>query len=162
MDFLEAVNRFLNYLRLAKGVSEHTLRGYRADLTSFEAAIARSEGAALPLGAVEKRTVRRYLAHLNETGVSVRTVLRHLSALRSLFRYAMREKLCSENPLEEIDSPKKDKRLPISITYDQVELLFAQPDVADRRLDEGAPAALADRFAFFDPRASRLRFAMGD
>ncbi len=36
------------------------------------------------------------------------------------------------------------------------------PDVADRGLDEGAPAALADRFVFLDPRASRLRFAMGD
>ena len=37
-----------------------------------------------------------------------------------------------------------------------------QPDVADLGLNDGAPAALADRFAFFDPRASRLHFAMGD
>lgn len=37
-----------------------------------------------------------------------------------------------------------------------------QPDLGELSLDEGAPAAIADRFAFLDPRASRLHFAMGD
>jgi integrase/recombinase XerC len=55
-------------------------------------------------------------------------MLRRLSALRSFYKYAMREKLVSENPLEEIDSPKKEKKLPVSITYAQVLQLFQQPD----------------------------------
>ena len=37
-----------------------------------------------------------------------------------------------------------------------------QPDLGELSLDDGAPAALADRFAFLEPRASRLHFAMGD
>lgn len=130
MDFLEASDRFLKYLCLAKGVSEHTLRGYRIDLESF-ADMTREGENPLTLDAVSKRSVRRYLAHLNETGASTRTVLRRLSALRSFFRYAIREKFCTENPLEEIESPKKEKRLPVSIAYVEVEHLFSQPDIAE-------------------------------
>jgi integrase/recombinase XerC len=57
--------------------------------------------------------------------------MRRLSALRSFFKFAMREKIASENPLEEIESPKKEKKLPVSITYGQIEILFSQPDTSD-------------------------------
>lgn len=122
MDLFKAVEQFLSHLNLAKGVSEHTLRGYRLDLTSFLHFAATEE--------ITKRVVRRYLAHLYDRKASSRTVLRRLSALRSFYRHAMREKWVQENPLEEIDSPKKEKRLPVSITYDQVQHLFNQPDIA--------------------------------
>lgn len=124
MDFCAAVERFLSYLGTAKGVSEHTIRGYRLDLTAFAHFVQE------PLEAVTKRGIRRYLADLHEKKASTRTILRRLSALRSFYKYAIREKLVSENPLEEIESPKKEKRLPISITYPQVEHLFNQPDLA--------------------------------
>lgn len=122
LDFKEAVKRFLSYLKLSKGVSDHTLRAYRIDLEAL-ALFAKEES-------VSKRIIRRYLAHLHENQKSVRTVLRRLSALRSFFKFAMREKLVQENPLEEIDSPKKEKRLPISVTYEEVEILFSQPDTS--------------------------------
>jgi integrase/recombinase XerC len=127
MDFCAAVDAFLSHLNLAKGVSEHTLRGYRTDLYSFFS----FTGEKLQVGEVNKRTIRRYLAHLHETGASTKTILRRLSALRSFYRYALREKITSENPLDEIDSPKKEKKLPVSISYEQVELLFNQPDTSN-------------------------------
>jgi len=122
MDLFKAVEQFLSHLNLAKGSSVHTIRGYRLDLTSFLTFAADEP--------ITKRSVRRYLAHLYEKKVSTRTVLRRLSALRSFYRHAMREKWVSENPLEEIDSPKKDQKLPISITYDQVQHLLSQPDTS--------------------------------
>lgn len=127
MDFSEATGRFLHYLRVAKGVSEHTLRAYGIDLSSF-LEFAHQEVKPLELGQISKRLIRRYLAHLHEKKMSSRTILRRLSALRSFYKYAMREKLASENPLEEIEGPKKEKNLPVSITYDQVQHLFKQPD----------------------------------
>lgn len=123
MDYFKAVDQFLAHLNLAKDVSAHTIRGYRHDLTSFL-----NFAGAEP---ITKRTVRRFLAALYEKKASTRTVLRRLSALRSFYRYAIREKWVEENPLEEIDSPKKEKRLPVSITYEQVQHLFNQPDIAD-------------------------------
>lgn len=127
MDFSAVVEAFLHHLRIAKRVSEHTVRGYGIDFRSF-ADFGKEEAKSFP--AISKRLIRRYLAHLYEKKASTRTVLRRLSALRSLYKYAMREKIVLENPLEEIDSPKKEKRLPISISYDQVQHLFAQPDVS--------------------------------
>ena len=128
MEFSEAVMKFLNYLDLSKGSSEHTLRGYSIDLHEFNAFA--QENNLLPLEAVTKRVIRSYLAHLHEEKASIRTILRRLSALRSFFKFAMREKIALENPLEEIDSPKKDKKLPISITYAQVQHLLEQPDLS--------------------------------
>jgi len=123
VDFKEAFERFLSHLQLAKGTSAHTLRAYRHDLEAL-AAFAKEEP-------VSKRLIRRYLAYLHEKEMSVRTVMRRISAFRSFFKFAMREKLASENPLEEIDSPKKEKRLPIAITYAQIEILFSKPDTSD-------------------------------
>lgn len=122
MDLFKAVERFLSHLSLSKGASPHTIRGYRLDLISFLTFVGGEGGS--------KRTVRRYLAHLHEKQASTRTVLRHLSSLRSFYRHALREKWVTENPLAEIDSPKKEKRLPSCITYDQVQHLFNQPDTA--------------------------------
>jgi integrase/recombinase XerC len=122
MDFCKATEQFLKHLQLSKGVSEHTLRAYGIDFASFHEFCGIEQ--------VSKRLIRRYLAHLYEKKASNRTVLRRLSSLRSFFKYAMREKLVTENPLEEIDSPKKEKRLPVSITYAQVEILFAGPDLS--------------------------------
>lgn len=130
MDFSEAFAQFLHYLRVARGVSEHTIRGYGIDLAAF-LTFARGEETTLALGGISKRVVRRFLAHLYEKKTSSRTVLRRLSALRSFYKYAMREKLIAENPLEEIESPKKEKKLPVSISYDQVQLLFGQPDLSE-------------------------------
>jgi integrase/recombinase XerC len=128
MEFSEAVERFLHYLRFSKGASEHTLRGYSIDFRSFAGFIGPETSS---LMGITKRLVRRYLAQLYEEKASNRTVLRRLSALRSFYKFAIREKLVSENPLEEIDSPKKEKRLPSSINYAQVEILLAQPDVTN-------------------------------
>lgn len=120
MDHDKAVSQFLLHLEMAKGVSPHTLRGYRLDLASFFQFAAKEP--------VTKRLVRRYLASLYEKKMSVQTVLRRLSSLRSFYRHAMKEKWIEESPLEEIESPKKEKKLPISITYAQVEHLLGQPD----------------------------------
>ncbi len=121
MELFKAIDHFLNHLHLAKDVSEHTLRGYRIDLTQFLTFTEKEE--------VTKRTIRRFLAHLHEKKASSRTILRKISALRSFYKYALREKWVVENPVEEIESPKKEKKLPVSITYSQVELLLSQPDL---------------------------------
>lgn len=131
MEFSETIERFLSYLNLAKGVSEHTLRGYRLDLNSFYSFAQNEMGENGGPQNVTKRLIRRYLSHLYQKSSSTRTVLRRLSALRSFYKYAIREKLVSENPLEEIDSPKKEKRLPVSISYSQVQHLFEQPDLSE-------------------------------
>ncbi|HSX38183.1 MAG TPA: site-specific tyrosine recombinase/integron integrase [Chlamydiales bacterium] len=138
MDFHPAINRFLTHLEIALGASEHTMRAYRTDLQDLEAFIQKAEmgqkQSTNPLpssfATASKRLIRRYLAHLHEKKMSAQTILRRLSCYRSFFKFAMREKWIEENPLEEIESPKKEKKLPISISYAEIEILFNQPDLS--------------------------------
>jgi integrase/recombinase XerC len=125
MNFSEISAKFLKHLQVVKGVSEHTLRAYATDFATFLRFLGKEDEV------ISKREVRRFLSHLYEKKKSTKTVLRMLSALRSLYKYALREKFVQENPLEEIESPKKEKKLPVSITYAQIEHLLAQPDISD-------------------------------
>ena len=123
MNFWDISEKFLKYLSVVKGASPHTIRAYATDFATFLKFIGD-----VP---VSKREVRRFLSHLYENQKSTKTVLRMLSSLRSLYKYALVEKLVQENPLGEIESPKKEKKLPISISYAQVEHLLAQPNTQD-------------------------------
>ena len=123
MNFSKTAEHFITHLRAASGASDHTLRAYKIDFAAFSAFAGEEE--------ITKRLIRRYLANLHENKAATKTVQRKLSSLRSLFKFALREKIIDENPFEEIDSPKKEKKLPVSITYDQIQLLFACPDVTN-------------------------------
>ncbi len=121
---MEAINQFLHYLRVVKNASEHTLRNYALDLHAFKKFIVD-----VSLEQVDKRAVRNYLSHLNSKKAAKRTILRHIGSLRSFFRYLHREKQILINPMEEIESPKLDKKLPVFLSYEQIERLFGQPDI---------------------------------
>lgn len=73
--------------------------------------------------------IRRFLAHLHENQASIRSILRKLSTLRSLFRFSLSEKWITNNPTDEIIGPKREKRLPVTVEYSQVEHLLNQPDI---------------------------------
>lgn len=120
------LRRFLDYLRVVKNASEHTVRNYGLDLAAFQAF---AKG--LVPTQVDKKVVRGYLADLNLKQTAKRTILRRLSSLRSFFKYLVKEKILTHNPLEEIQGPKLDKKIPASLTYEQVQRLFEQPETSD-------------------------------
>lgn len=150
MNFNLAATQFLRHLRIVKNASEHTIRNYCLDLEAFKGFVeehlmqlkqeerssklihlpeeAPVRDSKLLLSHVDKRAVRFYLADLAAKGASKRTVVRKLSVLRSLFTYLIKQRLYSHNPLDEIQSLKLEKKIPPSLSYEQVEHLFAQPD----------------------------------
>ena len=128
MNFRKFIDKFIEYMRLMKNASEHTVRAYETDLSSFYVFLI-TEKLPTDLTKISKKEVRAYLAKLHDEKKSTKTVLRRISSLRSLYRYGTREELVSKNPLEEIESPKKGKKLPISISYEQVEHLLSQPAI---------------------------------
>lgn len=122
----QKIARFLDYLRVVKNASEHTLRNYSLDLKAFQESLGE-----IPLSQIDKSVIRGYLANLNLQQVSKRTLLRRLASLRSLFNYFVKEKLLASNPLDDIQGPKLDKKIPVSLSYSQVERLFEQPDTEE-------------------------------
>ncbi len=127
-DVKTVITRFLEYLRIVKNASVHTIRNYGMDLESFRVYL-ENDKFSLPIGSIDKRHIRGFLAQLSLKQAKKRTVLRRLSTLRSFFHFLCKEKLVSFNPMDEIDSPKLEKTIPASLSYEQVERLFEAPDV---------------------------------
>lgn len=126
-DFDKWENIFLQHLKAIRNASEHTIRNYRMDLDRFKEFL---EEASCDLFSINKRHVRSYLAALHAKEMKKRSILRRISSLRSFFHYLEKEKVLTVNPLEEIEKPKLEKTIPVSIAYPQVERLFAQPDTS--------------------------------
>jgi integrase/recombinase XerC len=123
--FSRACDQFLNHLKNVKNASEHTLRNYSIDLKTLEKYLGDVE-----IQNVERKDIRGFLAHLNSLKQSKRTIVRRLSSIRTFFKYLFSEKLIQHNPTEELETPKIEKKIPYSLTYDQVEKLFEMPDTS--------------------------------
>lgn len=118
---------FLNCLKTVKNSSPHTIRNYAIDLEGFSAYLDKEK---IQWSNVDRKTVRGYLAHLHEAQLAKKTIARRLSSLRSLFKFALTEGLVNHNPMEDVETPKIDRYLPVSLTYDQVLHLLEQPDTS--------------------------------
>ncbi|HEY54878.1 MAG TPA: tyrosine recombinase XerC [Dehalococcoidia bacterium] len=119
-------NRYIQHLEAERNVSPYTVRNYKADLLEFFRFLNKKKVASLE--AVDRKVMRDYLSHLVGQGIVKASIARKLSAIRSFYRYLVREKIISANPIEMVSSPKLDKRLPSFLTLKEVEKLLNAPD----------------------------------
>lgn len=127
--YKESYAHFLEYLRAVKHASKHTIRNYGIDLRAFETYLTEVEKHEnCPLLRIERKTIRGFLAWLHENRLHKKSIARKLSSLRSFFRYAQIQGLIPTSPTEEIETPKLDKKLPGSISIEEITRLFDQPD----------------------------------
>jgi len=127
----EQISAFCRYLDTERNVSPHTLAAYRRDLEQLTAFVARETGGTAGVGDVDHLLLRRYLALLGKNAKKS-SVGRKLAAIRSFFRFLVRQGVVSKNPAELIATPKKENRLPFHLDIDQVTTLVEAPQVDDR------------------------------
>jgi integrase/recombinase XerC len=127
--FLSACDHFLNHLKNVKNCSEHTLRNYAIDLKTLQEFLENEHHGEIALDKIDRKDIRAFLAHLSSKKNSKRTIVRRLSSTRTFFKYLFSEKIIPHNPTEELETPKIDKKIPYSLTYDQIEKLFEMPDI---------------------------------
>jgi integrase/recombinase XerC len=117
------VRRFLTHLRASRNYSPNTLRAYESDLAGFLALWGESEPSVL-----DRAHVREFAAGLQEKKSLARnSVLRKLSAVRSLVRFLRSEGALSEDPFLNVRLPKKASRLPKFLTEAEMEDLLSRP-----------------------------------
>lgn len=120
----EVVNGFYSYLNLQKRFSPLTLKSYQSDLEQFFLFLNKEAGPT-PLNEITHYHIRSFVASLIDAGLSAVSVNRKISALRSFFRYLLKNQLVSHNPTQKVLAPKKPKRLPVFIDETQVEAVFS-------------------------------------
>ncbi|MCE5199788.1 MAG: tyrosine recombinase XerC [Armatimonadota bacterium] len=126
------LDAFIEYLRLVKGASEHTLAGYSSDVLAFAQF---AEEAKAP---VDQILIRRYLAHLQKAGLAKSSVARKVAALRAFFQYLAKRGIIESDPTTGVRSPKQSRRLPKVLGEDIIPALMAAPDTTPEGLRDRA------------------------
>lgn len=124
-----AIDGFLTYIADERRFSPRTVLAYRTDLERFtnfwETEFANEQAGRTPLTRIDTLTVRSYLAHLHRARLANRSLARHLSTLRSFFRWACREGHLEKNPARGLPSPRTPRTLPRALTLPDTERLLS-------------------------------------
>ncbi len=123
MGIEDRLDDFLHYLRLARGLSWNTLESYRFDLVKYLRYL-KNHGVA-DLNSVTSENISRFVHTLS--GLKATSKARHLSAIRAFHKYLLNEDYADSNPAELIDSPKLGRRLPSTLTPQEMEKILEQP-----------------------------------
>lgn len=121
----KAVDEFLSYLNLQKRFSPLTTKNYAIDLKQFFNFL-NQEVYDSRLSEISYQHVRSFIASLIDKKKSTVSVNRKISCLKSFFKYALKNNLISNNPMQRIQGPKTPKRLPVFIDENQIDKIFNQ------------------------------------
>jgi len=127
-----AIGQFESYLADERRFSPQTVLAYRTDLDRFsefwEREFGEGPAAKTPLSKIDTLAVRSHLASLHRAKLSNRSLARHLSTLRSFFRWACREGHLERNPAKGLPSPRVPRSLPRALTLTDTESLLETED----------------------------------
>ncbi|QEF97535.1 Tyrosine recombinase XerD [Stieleria maiorica] len=123
-----AIAQFLRYLVTERNASELTIKSYREDLFSFVEWLEATLGRVPDPDSLSPAELRSFQAALQQADYARSSIARKLAALRSFYKFAMREGLASSNPAKPLRNPRRQRKLPHVLTDDEVgRLLLAPP-----------------------------------
>lgn len=131
------VRRFLDYLKIEKGLAPLTVSAYTSDISQFNEFLQKQERTLLN---ARRDHVRGFIQQLFAHSVDGRSVGRKLSALRHLYRHLLLDQLVEQDPTLNIDSPKQWKVLPKSLGRDEMEAMLQRPLPVSTRKETEAMA----------------------
>ena len=120
-----ALDLFLVHVRVEKGLAANSVEAYARDLRRYLDDLSR-QGLS-DWAAVRRQHLLAHLDRLCRAGISPRSQARALSAIRSLHRLLVVEKLAPTDPTEDLDGPRGGRRLPKLLSRDEVDRLLAAP-----------------------------------
>src|SRR5713226_9742577 len=116
----DAIAKYLQYLQSVKNSSPHTVLNYRKDLEQFLAYLSPPGVRPPALTGVNHPMIREFIAHFHDHGLEKSSIARKLAALRSFFKYCVRENRLKENPARLVPTPKLPKRIPSVLSAEEM------------------------------------------
>jgi integrase/recombinase XerC len=113
-------NKFLEYLRSVRNASPHTLSNYGNDLAQFRVFLTPPGTETPSVSKIDHQSIREYIGYLHEQGLEKSSIARKLAALRSFFKYCVREGLLKDNPARLVATPKLPKRVPSVLSAEEM------------------------------------------
>ncbi len=124
----EDIHDFLAYCELERDLSPNTSKSYESDLFQFAGFLAQMRVGEWSRARSEH--VAGWINHMSGEGFAVASLARKLSSLKMFSRYLLREKKCGEDFTVLQDAPRTSRKLPNTLTREEIESLLAVPDLS--------------------------------
>ncbi|MBR6402425.1 MAG: site-specific tyrosine recombinase XerD [Eubacterium sp.] len=121
----QEIDKYITYLVDVKGSSQNTVQSYRRDLVKMQNYF--DTNGIKSVSEVNSTLVRSYVLYMEDEKMSSATVSRSIASIRSFFIYLLERGIVSGNPTEGIKPPKVEKRIPETLTIEEVNVLLDQP-----------------------------------
>jgi|WetSurMetagenome_2_1015567.scaffolds.fasta_scaffold09321_2 integrase/recombinase XerD len=127
------VEGYLHYLVLEKNASPNTISSYRRDLFKYTLFL-EGQGITDP-GSVTADLTSRFVMQLQHDGLAARSVMRCMSALKGFHRFLVADGICTKDPTETLDGPRRTRSLPAVLTQDEVNTILSQKGLNRAEVD---------------------------
>ena len=122
------LDNFLEFIKNEKKASENTLQSYKRDILQFENYVSENN---INFLKIKPEQLTDYLEYMKSIGKKSSTISRGLASIRAFYQYLLRNNKIKKDPTIGIQSPKIDKRVPVVLSAQEVELLLEQPKGID-------------------------------
>lgn len=126
MKWIHAINDFKDYLKIERGLSDNSIISYENDLKKLESFLTNKSISINPL-LVESSHIKEFVYHISKK-VKANSQSRIISGIRSFYDYLLFEKLIENNPLTNIESPKQQRKLPSTLSLEEINLMIHRID----------------------------------
>jgi len=129
MNIDQVIEGYIIYLRNIRRYSPNTIKSYKTDLSEFTDYCDTCNK--MDVSFINERFVKSYLMHLSERDLEKISIVRKLSSLRGLFKFAYKEDLIKNNPTSQVRNPRTSKKLPEITSAENILKTFELADEAD-------------------------------
>ncbi|MGM9910769.1 MAG: site-specific tyrosine recombinase XerD [Lacticaseibacillus absianus] len=123
----DQVADYLRYSQVERGLSQNTIAAYQQDLLEFADFVQKEGFASWPQSAVD---IDAFLAKERDAGKSNNSISRMVSTLRRFYQWLVRQHIEQIDPMSQVDAPKREKKMPLALSQEEVSKLLDQPDVS--------------------------------
>ncbi|MDE3056539.1 MAG: site-specific tyrosine recombinase XerD [Bacteroidota bacterium] len=126
------VGKFFRFLQLEKSLAENSIEAYRRDISRYVSFLESRHVAST--STARDVDVAAFLHLLREFGLSPRSIARNLSAVKSLHKFLLGEKIAGSDPTENIELPKTGKHLPDVLSIEEVAAILDAPERVQKQV----------------------------
>ena len=120
------IDRFIEYLKYQRNYSDFTCNNYKKDLNEYNSFIFSNK---INYKNMDYNEAKEYVIYLNKKNDAKSTISRKLSSLRTFYKYLVLNNKVESNPFLLVSSPKKEKRIPKFINYNNMEEILNVPNI---------------------------------
>ncbi len=128
MKWSSTIKLYQNYLRIERGLSDNTIYNYSFDINKLTHWLSENNIEISPI-LIEKETLQQFIYHIAKE-VNARSQSRIISGLKGFFNYLVFEEYRKTNPLDLIESPKIGRKLPDTLSIEEIDLLISNIDLS--------------------------------